>query len=34
MVDAETGEPVEKDDIGRGYQCAKGQYITVEDDEM
>ena len=34
MVDAETGEPVEKDDIGRGYQYAKGQYIAVEDDEM
>jgi Ku protein len=34
MVDAETGEPVDKEDIGRGYEYAKGQYIIVEDDEL
>jgi DNA end-binding protein Ku len=34
MVDAGTGEPVEKDNIGRGYEYAKGQYILVEDDEL
>ena len=34
MVDAGTGEPVEKDDIGRGYEYAKGQYLIVEDDEL
>jgi len=34
MVDAGTGEPVEKDDIGRGYEYAKGQYIIVDDDEL
>jgi DNA end-binding protein Ku len=34
MVDAESGEPVDKEDIGRGYQYAKGQYIIVEDDEL
>jgi DNA end-binding protein Ku len=34
MVDAESGEPVERDDIGRGYEYAKGQYIMVEDDEL
>jgi DNA end-binding protein Ku len=34
MVDAETGEPVERDDIARGYEYAKGQYIIVEDDEL
>jgi DNA end-binding protein Ku len=34
MVDAGTGDPVEKDDIGRGYEYAKGQYIMVEDDEL
>jgi DNA end-binding protein Ku len=34
MVDAETGQPVEKEDIGRGYEYAKGQYIIVEDDEL
>src|SRR5882757_725601 len=34
MVDAGTGEPVDKEDIGRGYEYAKGQYIIVEDDEL
>ena len=34
QVDAETGEPVERDDIARGYEYAKGQYIIVEDDEL
>jgi len=33
-VDSETGEPVEKEDIKRGYQYAKGQYILVEDSEI
>jgi len=33
-VDSVTGDPVEKDDIGRGYEFAKGQYIQVEDDEL
>ncbi len=34
MVDAESGEPVGKEDIGRGYEYAKGQYLVVEDDEL
>ena len=34
MVDAETGEPVEKEDIGRGYEAAKNQFILVEDEEI
>jgi DNA end-binding protein Ku len=34
MVDAASGEPVDKDDIKRGYEYAKGQYIIVEDDEL
>jgi DNA end-binding protein Ku len=34
MVDAGTGEPVEKEDIGRGYEYAKGQYIIVDDAEL
>jgi DNA end-binding protein Ku len=33
-VDAETGEVVDKEDIGRGYEIAKGQYLQVEDDEI
>jgi DNA end-binding protein Ku len=34
MVDAESGEPVDKADIGRGYEYAKGQYLIVEDAEL
>jgi DNA end-binding protein Ku len=34
QVDAETGEPVDKEDIGRGYETAKGQYLQVEDEEI
>jgi DNA end-binding protein Ku len=33
-VDAETGEPVDREDIGRGYEVGKGQYLQVEDDEL
>jgi DNA end-binding protein Ku len=34
LVDAETGDPVEREDVGRGYEVAKGQYIQVEDQEI
>src|SRR4030081_22656 len=34
QVDSETGELVEKDDVGRGYEIGKGQYLQVEDDEL
>ena len=34
MVDAESMEPVDKEDIKKGYEFAKGQYILVEDDEL
>jgi DNA end-binding protein Ku len=34
QVDAETGEPVDKEDIGRGYEIGKGQYLPAEDDEI
>src|SRR5690348_17036243 len=33
-VDSVTGDLVEREDIGRGYEYAKGQYIQVEDDEL
>jgi len=33
-VDSDSSEPVEKEDVGRGYEVAKGQYIQVEDDEL
>jgi hypothetical protein len=34
LVDAETGETVEKEDIGRGYEIGKGEYLQVEDEEI
>jgi DNA end-binding protein Ku len=34
LVDAESGDPVDKEDIGRGYEAAKNQYIMVEDEEL
>ena len=34
LVDAESGDPVEKEEIGRGYEIGKGEYLMVEDDEL
>ena len=34
LVDAESGDPVDKEDIGRGYEVGKGEYVLVEDDEI
>jgi Ku protein len=34
MVDPDSGQAVEKEDIGRGYEYAKGQFLFVEDDEL
>ena len=34
MVDPETGQAVDKESIGRGYEIGKGQYIEVEDEEI
>ena len=33
-VDSETGEVVARDDMVRGYEVAKGQYMIVEDEEI
>jgi DNA end-binding protein Ku len=33
-IDSDSSEPVDKEDIGRGYEVAKGQYIRVEDEEL
>ena len=33
-VDSETGDVVPREDIGRGYEVAKGQYLIVEDQEL
>jgi DNA end-binding protein Ku len=34
LVDEETGEPVDSDDKGRGYEVDKGVYVQVEDEEL
>src|SRR5471030_2272439 len=34
MVDAETGDVVEADQKGRGYELKKGEYIEVEKEEL
>jgi DNA end-binding protein Ku len=34
LVDSATNEPVDKEDIGRGYAVDKNQFILVEDDEL
>jgi DNA end-binding protein Ku len=34
MVDAETGDVVESDQKGRGYELAKGKYVEIEKDEL
>ncbi|MEI9924530.1 MAG: Ku protein [Bradyrhizobium sp.] len=34
MVDAETGDVVENDQKGRGYELKKGEYVEIEQDEL
>ena len=34
MVDAETGDIVEGEQKGRGYELAKGQYVEIEPEEL
>src|ERR1700750_1290430 len=34
MVDSETGDVVESDQKGRGYELKKGEYVEVEKDEL
>jgi len=33
-VDSETGDVVPREDIARGYEIGKGQYLIVDDDEL
>jgi len=33
-VDSETGDEVASDQIGKGYQVAKGEYLIMDDDEL
>jgi len=34
MVDAETGDVVESDQKGRGYEISKGKYVEIDKDEL
>jgi Ku protein len=34
MVDAETGDVVEPDQKGRGYELSKGRYVEIDKDEL
>jgi DNA end-binding protein Ku len=34
LVDAETGDPVERGELARGYEFERGQYVTLEKDEL
>jgi Ku protein len=34
MVDAETGDVVESDQKGRGYELRKGEYVEIDKDEL
>jgi Ku protein len=34
MVDAETGDVVDKEQKGRGYEISKGEYVEIEKDEL
>jgi len=34
LVDAETGEIVERDQIAKGYEYDRGRYVTISDDEL
>ncbi len=34
MVDADTGQPVEREDRVRGYQVTKNDYLTIEDADL
>ena len=34
LVDAETGEAVDRDEQVKGYEVAKGEYVSVEPDEI
>ena len=34
MVDETTGDVVDKEDKGRGYEISKGKYVEIEDEEL
>ena len=34
MIDAETGDVVDSDQKGRGYELKKGEYVEIEKEEL
>jgi DNA end-binding protein Ku len=34
LIDSETGEPIEREDKGRGYEIGKNEFLQVEDEEL
>jgi DNA end-binding protein Ku len=34
LIDSQTGEVVDRDEIVKGYEFARGQYVTITDDEL
>jgi DNA end-binding protein Ku len=34
LIDEETGAPVEREKVGRGYEVGKDRYVEVEDEEL
>ena len=34
LVDEDSGEPIHREDKGRGYEVEKGVYLRVEDEEL
>ena len=34
LIDAETGEAVERDQIAKGYEYDRGRYVTISDEEL
>ena len=34
LVDSKTGDPVDRDQIVKGYEYERGRYVTISDDEL
>ena len=34
LVDAQTGEVIDRDQIVKGYEYERGRYVTIDDDEL
>src|SRR5258708_38415318 len=34
LIDSETGEVVERDQIAKGYEHGRGQFVMIDDDEL